>query len=154
MGNPVDAEAEPDELRLYVDAGADIGPEKLDRLVSSLYKDMRALGLFTVRRAPAVPPEGAMAGAAYEVGQLVLTGAFSAAGLGAVAKVLAAYIDRVKARSVEWKFGEIEGKFTALSQDEQRLLVEAFAARVANGSRDENREGGDGGTPDRAAGRD
>jgi hypothetical protein len=27
MGNPVDAEAEPDELRLYVDAGADVGPE-------------------------------------------------------------------------------------------------------------------------------
>ncbi|WP_405731588.1 hypothetical protein OG607_33915 [Streptomyces sp. NBC_01537] len=150
MGNPVEAEAETDELRLYVDAGADIGPEKLDRLVSSLYKDMRELGLFTVRRAPARPPEGAMAGAAYEVGQLVLTGTFSAAGLGAAAKVLAAYIDRVKARSVEWKFGETEGKFTGLSHREQRLLVEAFAARVA----DENREGGDGGTPDRAAGRD
>ena len=36
MGNPVDADTETDELRLYVDAGADIGPEKLDRLVASV----------------------------------------------------------------------------------------------------------------------
>jgi len=71
MGNPVDAEAEPDELRLYVDAGADVGPETpgddeslwISMGIRELPQGNASLGLFTVRRAPIQPPEGAMAGA-------------------------------------------------------------------------------------------
>ncbi|WP_405143892.1 hypothetical protein OG589_39980 [Sphaerisporangium sp. NBC_01403] len=165
-----------DEMRLQVDAGPGCTAEQLDRMVGSLYKDLRVLGLFNVKREQAPPPTGAMAGAGYQLGTLVLSGIFSAATMGALGKVLTAYVDRAKARSVEWEFDGHKGLFTALSRDDQRLLVEAVAARIAvapaaagdegvleeagasavAGDEEGGREpeGGDGGTPDRTTGRD
>ncbi|MEV7965680.1 hypothetical protein AB0O34_06815 [Sphaerisporangium sp. NPDC088356] len=164
-----------DEMRLQVDAGPGCTAEQLDRTVGSLYKDLRVLGLFNVKREQVPPPTGAMAGAGYQLGTLVLSGIFSAATMGALGKVLTAYVDRAKARSVEWEFDGHKGLFTALSRDDQHLLVEAVAARIAAAAGDkgvleeagavgsagagdekggQEPEGGDGGTPDRTAGRD
>ncbi|MFJ8650194.1 hypothetical protein ACIRNI_29315 [Streptomyces sp. NPDC093546] len=147
-----------DEMELRVDAGPSASPEQLDRQVTSLYQDLRALGRFQVRRKPALAPGGSMASAGYELGVLVVSGAFSAAAVKAMSNVLVAYIQRSKARSVAWEFDGHKGTFEALSAKDQSALVEVVAARIAAGADGAETDGatgdGDGGTQNRAAGRD
>lgn len=152
------------ELELHVDPGPGATPDQLARQTGSLYRDLRALGVLRVARKPAAAPAGSMAGAAQEIGVLVVSGAFSAAALKAVSNVLVAYVQRSKARGVEWRIGEESGTYTALSAKDQHLLVQAAAARIAAGGEgaavtatgDDSGEPGDGhgGTPHRAAGSD
>jgi hypothetical protein len=146
------------ELVLRVEAGPAASDEQVERQVRSLYKDLRALGLFHVERKQAPAPAGSMASAGYEIGALVVGGAFSAASLKALSNVLVAYIQRSKARSVEWEFDGNKGTFQALSAKDQNKLVEVVAARIAAGPGADGGSGepggSDGGTPDRAAGRD
>ncbi|MEU0273069.1 hypothetical protein [Streptomyces sp. NPDC006307] len=161
-----------DEMELRVDAGPSASPEQIDRQVTSLYQDLRALGRFQVRRKPAPAPGGSMASAGYELGVLVVSGAFSAAAVKAMSNVLVAYIQRSKARSVAWEFDGHKGTFEALSAKDQSALVEVVAARIAAGADGTGTDGtaangtgadgtaangtgdGDGGTQNRAAGRD
>ncbi|MGY4928774.1 hypothetical protein [Streptomyces sp. 900105755] len=130
----------------------------MERQVLSLYRDLRTLGLFNVERKQAPAPAGSMASAGYEIGALVVSGAFSAAALKAMSNVLVAYIQRSKARSVQWEFDGDKGMFQALSAKDQDKLVEAMALRIAAGVSVDGSSaepgGSDGGTPDRAAGRD
>ncbi|MFC8838670.1 hypothetical protein ACFT8Q_00775 [Streptomyces griseoincarnatus] len=132
--------------------------EQVERQVRSLYRDLRTLGLFNVERKQAPAPAGSMASAGYEIGALVVSGAFSAAALKAMSNVLVAYIQRSKARSVEWEFDGNKGTFQALSAKDQNKLVDVVASRIAAGVSIDvgNGEPGDsdGRTPDRAAGRD
>jgi len=132
--------------------------EQVERQVRSLYQDLRTLGLFNVRRKQASAPAGSMASAGYEIGALVVSGTFSAAALKAMSNVLVAYIQRSKARSVEWEFDGSKGTFQALSAKDQSKLVDVVASRIAAGisAGGGNGEPGDsdGGTPDRTAGRD
>ncbi|MFH8401059.1 hypothetical protein ACH4E9_26970 [Streptomyces anulatus] len=145
------------ELVLRVNVGSTASAEQVDRQVSSLHRDLKAMGLFRVERKQAPAPEGSMASAGYELGALVVTGAFSAAALKAVSNVLVAFVQRSKARSLEWEFGGDKGTFQALSAKDQSRLVEAVAARIATAGDEAGggESGGrDGGTPDRTAGRD
>jgi hypothetical protein len=148
-----------DELVLRVDAGDEASDEQVERQVRSLYRDLRTLGLFNVERRKAPAPDGSMASVGYEIGALVVSGVFSAAGIRSLSNVLVAYVQRSKARSMRWEFDGDKGSFDALSAKDQSRLVEAVAARIAAGAAgadDGGAEpgGGDGGTPDRAAGRD
>ncbi|WP_030607872.1 hypothetical protein [Streptomyces sclerotialus] len=130
----------------------------MERQVRTLYRDLRTLGLFHVERKQAPAPAGSMASAGYEIGALLVSGAFSAAALKAMSNVLVAYLQRSKARSVEWEFDGNKGQFQALSAKDQNKLVEVVASRIAaeagadGGSGEPG--GSDDGTPDRAAGRD
>ncbi|WP_257138477.1 MULTISPECIES: hypothetical protein [Streptomyces] len=146
------------ELVLRVDAGSTASAEQVDRQVSSLHRDLKAMGLLRVERKQAPAPEGSMASAGYELGALVLTGAFSAAALKAVSNVLVAFVQRSKARSLDWEFDGDKGTFRALSAKDQSRLVEVVATRIAaagGGAGGTGESGGpDGGTPNRAAGRD
>jgi hypothetical protein len=157
------------ELVLRVDAGPTASDEQVERQARGLYQDLRTLGLFNVERKQAPAPVGSMASAGYEIGALVVSGAFSAATLKAMSNVLVAYIQRSKARSVEWEFDGNKGTVQALSAKDQNKLVEVMAARIAAGGADGGAGGNtdsgadagsaepggsDGGTPDRAAGRD
>lgn len=146
------------ELVLRVDSGPMASDEQVERQVRSLYRDLRTLGLFNVERKQAPAPAGSMASAGYEIGALVVSGAFSAAALKAMSNVLVAYIQRSKARSVEWEFDGNKGTFQALSAKDQNKLVDIVASRIAAGVSTDvgNGEPGDsdGGTPDRSAGRD
>jgi hypothetical protein len=132
--------------------------EQVERQARSLYRDLRTLGLFNVERRQAPAPAGSMASAGYEIGTLVVSGAFSAAALKAMSNVLVAYVQRSKARSVEWEFDGNKGTFQALSAKDQNKLVDVVASRIAAGVGTDvgNGEPGDsdGGTPDRTAGRD
>ncbi|MFJ9111413.1 hypothetical protein [Streptomyces sp. NPDC102283] len=67
--------------------------------MSSLHRDLKAMGLLRVERKQALAPEGSMASAGYELGVLVVTGAFSAAALKAISNVLVAFVQRSKPRS-------------------------------------------------------
>ncbi|MES4892449.1 hypothetical protein [Streptomyces sp. NPDC096012] len=143
---------------LRVDCGPTASDEQVERQARSLYRDLRTLGLFNVERRQAPAPAGSMASAGYEIGALVVSGAFSAATLKAVSNVLVAYIQRSKARSVEWEFDGDKGTFQALSAKDQKKLVDVVASRIAAGAGTDvgNGEPGDSddGTPDRTAGRD
>ncbi|MFI6644956.1 hypothetical protein [Streptomyces sp. NPDC050504] len=151
------------ELELRVDPGPGAAPDQLARQVNSLYQDLRRLGVLRVARKTADAPDGSMAGAGQELGVLVLSGAFSAAAIKALGNVLVAYVQRSKARGVEWRIGEESGTYTALSAKDQHLLVQAAAARIAAGdgsavatTSDDSAEPGDGhgGAPHRTAGSD
>ncbi|MGH3324840.1 MAG: hypothetical protein ACRDOV_10535, partial [Streptomyces sp.] len=145
------------ELVLRVDAGPMASDEQVERQVRGLYRDLRTLGLFKVERKQAPAPAGSMASAGYEIGALIVSGAFSAAALKAMSNVLVAYIQRSKTRSVEWEFDGNKGTFQALSAKDQNKLVDVVASRIAaevSVDGDSGEPGGsDGGTPDRAAGR-
>ncbi|MEU6843496.1 hypothetical protein ABZ930_16640 [Streptomyces sp. NPDC046716] len=123
-----------DELRLRVDVEGGLPAAQLDRHVRSLFQDLRGLGVLRVERASAAAPAGSMAGVGHDLAVLVLSGAFSAAALKAVSTVVVAYVNRGKARAVEWEFGGDKGTFTALSAKDQHALVEAVTARIAAGA--------------------
>ncbi|MGV9313772.1 hypothetical protein ACWDR0_16515 [Streptomyces sp. NPDC003691] len=156
------------ELVLRVDAGDGASAEQVERQVKALYKDLRAFGRYGVARKETEAPEGSMASAGYEIGTLVVSGVLSAAGLKALGNVLVAYVQRSKARAVEWEFEGNKGSFRALSAKDQERLVEVVAARIAagadadadgsgsgsgDGGEPEGGGGGNGGAPDRTAGR-
>ncbi|MEW1550629.1 hypothetical protein [Streptomyces tsukubensis] len=148
------------ELVLRVDAGDEASAEQVERQVTSLYKDLRTFGRYSVARKETPAPEGSMASAGYEIGALVVSGALSAAGLKALSNVLVAYLQRSRARAVKWEFEGNSGEFRALSAKDQSRLVDVVAARIAAGGEPaagddaNNGDGGDGGAPDRTAGRD
>lgn len=145
------------ELVLRVDAGSAVSDEQVERRVRSLFRDLKTVGLFHVQRKQAPAPAGSMASAGYELGALVVSGVFSAAALKALSNVLTAYVQRSKARSVEWEFDGHKGTFQALSAKDQTRLIELVAARIAEGADEDGSGepgGSDGGTPDRPAGRD
>ncbi|MEU6097266.1 hypothetical protein [Streptomyces sp. NPDC047079] len=147
-------------LELRIDSGPGATAERTDRQVRSLYGDLKTLGVLHVERGTAPPPPGSMAGAGHDLTVLVLSGAFSAATVKAVSNVVVAFLQRSKARSVEWEIDGTKGAFRALSAEDHHALVEAVTARIGAGTaaagRDTSEEPGvrDGGTPDRAAGRD
>lgn len=145
------------ELVLRVDAGSAVSDEQVERRVRSLFRDLKTVGLFHVQRKQAPAPAGSMASAGYELGALVVSGVFSAAALKALSTVLTAYVQRSKARSVEWEFDGHKGTFQALSAKDQTRLIELVAARIAEGADEDGSGepgGSDDGTPDRPAGRD
>ncbi|MFE1955108.1 hypothetical protein ACFW9D_32080 [Streptomyces sp. NPDC059524] len=146
------------ELRLRVDIGDGSATDRVDRQTRALYQDLRRLGVLSVRRATAEAPTGSMAGVGHDLAVLVLSGAFSAAALKAVSNVVVAYVNRTKARAVEWEFDGSKGAFTALSAKDQHTLVDAVAARVAAAepapSTTDEAGDTDGGAPDRTAGSD
>lgn len=160
-------------LELRIDSGPDATAERTDRQVRSLYGDLRTLGLLRVERRTVAAPEESMAGVGHDLAVLVVSGAFSAAALKAVSNVVVAFVQRSKARSVEWEIDGHKGSFGALSAKDQQALVEAVTARieagtaavaggpadpgtaVATGANTNSDPGvGDGGTPDRTARRD
>lgn len=149
------------QLELRIDAGPEAAADQIDRQVRSLYRDLRTLGVLRVERKTAAAPDASMAGVGYDLAVLVLSGAFSAAALKAVSNVVVAFVQRSKARSVEWDFDGNKGSFSALSAKDQHALVEVVSARIAasaGGTTSQDTDGepgvGDGGTPDRTAGRD
>ncbi|GAA2327872.1 hypothetical protein OKJ48_06225 [Streptomyces kunmingensis] len=147
------------ELELRVDIGDGAPADQLDRQVRALFQDLRRLGVLRVERRTQPPPAGSMAGAGHDLAVLVLSGAFSAAALKAVSNVVIAYVNRSKARAVEWEFDGNKGSFTALSAKDQQVLVDAVIARIAAGTPErgtgtDEAEETDGGTPGRTSGRD
>jgi hypothetical protein len=160
-------------LELRVDSGPGATAEQTDRQVRRLYGDLRTLGLLKVERGTVAAPEKSMAGVGHDLAVLVVSGAFSAAALKAVSNVVVAFVQRSKARSVEWEIDGHKGSFDALSAKDQQALVQAVTARIEAGTAavavapadpgtatapDRNTYGepgvGDGGTPDRTARRD
>ncbi|WP_405823670.1 hypothetical protein OG241_43300 [Streptomyces sp. NBC_01390] len=160
-------------LELRIDSGPGATAEQTDRQVRSLYGNLRTLGLLRVERGTVAAPEESMAGVGHDLAVLVVSGAFSAAALKALSNVVVAFVQRSKARSVEWEIDGHKGSFDALSAKDQQALVEAVTARiqagtaavasapadsgtgVATGPNTNSDPGvGDGGTPDRTARRD
>lgn len=112
-------------LRLAADNAQ---PAQLHQLSTGLYQDLRALGLVKVARADQAAPENAKVGTGASLVELIITGVFSAGTLAAVAKVLIAYIERTKARSITWVEGERSVTIDGISAKNEKTLVEALAA--------------------------
>ncbi|NGO09346.1 hypothetical protein G5C60_17505 [Streptomyces sp. HC44] len=149
-------------MELRIDSGPEATAEQTDRQTAGLYRDLRTLGVLRVERKSAAAPPGSMAGAGHDLAVLVLSGVFSAAAVKSLSNVLIAYVQRSKARAVEWEFDGHKGSFSALSAKDQHTLVEVVTARISaettaasgDGSTDGEPGVGDGGTPDRTADRD
>ena len=114
------------EVTLLVDGGA-VDEAGLDRLTSSLFKDLRTTGLVKVVKKEENAPAGSKSGTAAMLGELVLTGVFSTATVATLGKVITAYIGRTKARSVVWQDGDRKVELTGVSKKDQLALVELLA---------------------------
>ena len=114
------------EVKLLVDAGA-VDDAELDRLTTSLFKDLRTTGLVKVVRGEADVPANSKSGTAAQLGELIITGAFSTATVATLGRVITAYIGRTKARSVVWQDGERKVELTGVSKKDQLALVELLA---------------------------
>ncbi|WP_367136033.1 hypothetical protein [Saccharothrix sp. HUAS TT1] len=108
-------------LRVVADGAPD---RELHRLTTSLFNDIRRTGGVDVARGRAEAPAGSKSGAAAQLAELVVTGALSAATLTAVGKVVIAFVNRQKERSVKIERGDETWEFTGISADDQRLLAE------------------------------
>jgi hypothetical protein len=117
-----------DEVVLHIYNG-DGDASRLDRVTTALYDDLRESGAVRVRRADQDAEAGAKSGVGGSIAELVLTGTLSGGTVTAVYKVIVAWLDRTKARSVTWKDGEKELVLTAVSSKEQRRVFEQLANR-------------------------
>ncbi|MEV0086234.1 hypothetical protein [Saccharopolyspora sp. NPDC050642] len=117
---------------------SDDTPERLESLTQRLLAELRELGAVRVDRVRGQGPDGAKSGAALAIGQLVLSGIFSAATAAACAKVLVARFDQAKARRVSIERNGEKVEFDGLTAKDQHLLVEAITAKLL----DEDPDGG------------
>lgn len=118
-------------LTLIVEAdGTDA--HRLDHLTATLRSDLIATGLVTVTRPQQAPPPDTRsgAGAGVTIGELLVSGVLSTGTMSAVASVLIAHIRRTGARAVTVRHGEDEYRFTGLSEDAQRELIDRLTATV------------------------
>ena len=84
----------------------DDDPDQLPRLTTALFQDLHSSGLVDVERARAEAPAGAKAGIGADILELIIKGVFSTATVGAVTKIVLAFLERTKARSVTWVSGD------------------------------------------------
>jgi hypothetical protein len=110
----------------------DIDSARLDRLTMLLYNDLRALKIIGVHRSEELPLPGGKSGVGQSIGELVLTGGLSAGVVTAVYKVIVAYLDRVKARSVTWTQDGREVTLTGLPPKEQEKMIKLLIAAGGN----------------------
>lgn len=116
------------EVKLLVDAGA-VDEAELNRLTSSLFKDLRTTGLVKVVRSESESPANSKSGGASQLGELIITGVFSTATIATLGRVITAYIARTRARSVTWQDGDRKVELTGVSKEDQLALVELLAQR-------------------------
>ena len=112
----------------------DVDPARLDRLTTQLYDDLRSLKIIGVHRPEDAPVPGGKSGAAQSLGELVLTGGLSAGVVTAVYKVIVAYLDRVKARSVTWTQDGREVTLTGLPPREQEKMIKLLISAGGDNS--------------------
>lgn len=118
-------ERSPRVADLILHVVADGAPDReLHRLATSLFNDIRRIGGVDVARAQAEAPTGSKSGAGAQLAELVVTGALSAATLTAVGRVVIAFVNRQKERSVKIVRNDETWEFTGVSADDQRLLAE------------------------------
>lgn len=124
-------------LTLIIDAdGTDA--HRLDQLTGTLRSDLVATGLVTVTRPHPTPPPDTRSGAGLSLGELIVSGVLSTGTMSALASVLIAHIRRTGARSVTVRHGEDEFRFTGLSEDAQRDLIDRLTASADRDSTDES----------------
>jgi hypothetical protein len=124
------------DVVLRVDS-EDEDPVWLERTTTALFGDLRSLGLVNVGRALEEVPAGGKSGVGQSIATLVVSGVLSAGTVTALYKVIAAFLDRTKARSVTWKENGKEIVLTAVSAKDQRAAVELLLAARAEPDHEE-----------------
>lgn len=109
---------------------SDETPERLEQLTQQLLTELREVGAVRVDRVRGAGPEGSKSGAALVLGQIALSGVFSAATATALAKIFVARIDQAKARRATIEKDGEKYEFDSLSREDQHRLVEAVAAKL------------------------
>ncbi len=111
-------------LRVDVD-GAD--GRELHRLTTSLFTDIRRLGVVNVARAEGEAPPNSKSGGA-QLAELVVTGVLSGSTLAVVGKVIVAFVNRAKDRSVKITRDGQTWEFTGISEKDQHVLAKLVGA--------------------------
>ncbi|MFJ8577396.1 hypothetical protein [Micromonospora sp. NPDC093277] len=96
------------ELSLLIEPAAPLPAERIDGLAAGLADDLRAVRGLRVAYAQAPAAGPGKSAQAWELGMLVVGGLFSATTMGALAQIVVAYADRVKARSIRVRNGDRE----------------------------------------------
>ncbi|MER5392394.1 hypothetical protein [Saccharopolyspora sp. NPDC002686] len=105
-------------------------PEQLEQLTQRLLSELREVGAVRVDRVRGSGPDGSKSGAALVLGQIALSGVFSAATAAAFAKIFVARIDQAKARRVSIETDGEKFELESLSSKDQHRLVEVIAAKL------------------------
>mgnify|MGYP006206402793 CR=1 FL=1 len=113
-------------LTLTVDARA-ADELELHRLSASLLKDIRALGVVNVVRAEGEVPVDGKSVWAPHLTELVITGVLSASAITTVGKVVIAFVNKAKDRSVKVTKGDKTWLFTGVSSADQHELAQLLA---------------------------
>ncbi|ONI91676.1 hypothetical protein ALI22I_07285 [Saccharothrix sp. ALI-22-I] len=116
-----------DDLTLTVDAHA-ADERELHRLSASLLKDIRALGVVNVARAEGEVPVDGKSGWTPQLTELVITGVLSTSMIATVGKVVIAFVNKAKDRSVKVTKGDKTWSFTGVSKADQHELAQLLAA--------------------------
>lgn len=106
-------------------------PDQAERWTRLLQQELRKLGLVRVDRGRAQDADGAKSALALEIGQLVLTGTFSAAVVTAIAQVIVARINRGGVNKVSLGDGDDKIELVGISQDELRKFTELTMTQLA-----------------------
>ncbi|WP_158851375.1 hypothetical protein [Saccharothrix deserti] len=115
------------DLTLTVDASA-ADERELHRLTASLLNDIRALGLVNVARSEGEAPAGSKSGWSPQLTELVITGVLSTSTIATVGKVVVAFVNRAKDRSVKVTLGDKTWSFNGISKADQHELAQMLAA--------------------------
>ena len=114
--------------------GFDLGeqePERIEGVTRQLYDELRALGAVRVDRVRSTGDEGTKSGLGTVLGQLALSGTFSAATATAVVRVIVANLKRAQARSVSLGEGESAGfDVIVVSPDGRQLAASGLRSEL------------------------
>ncbi len=107
-------------------------PERLEQTTHRLLEELRAVGAVRVDPMRSTAPTSAKSGGGMELGQLVLSGVFSAASATTFARIMVAHFDRAKARRFHLERDGQTTEFEGLSEKDQHMLVQAIADTLRN----------------------
>lgn len=122
------------ELRVELDV-AHLHPVDQDAARRQLAERLRQVGGVTVAPVPVAAADGTK-GVGYDLASLLLGGTLSAATVRTAGKVVVAYLERAKARSVTFRRGDVSVKLAGQSAADQDALLDRLAALVDGDARD------------------
>ncbi len=111
---------------------------------TGLIRELRTRGGLDARMQTGTSVAGQKSGAAISIGDLVVSGIFSAATVSALARIAVAYIRRGAARKITLKDGERSLVISDPSADTERAVADWLRTSVASGdesAEDENDSG-------------
>lgn len=115
------------EVAVAIEPHTPVAAERLDDLAAGLADDLRVVRGLRIGHAGSTAVGPGKSPQAWELGMLIVGGVFSATTMRAVAQIAIAYADRIKARSIRLRSGDIEIVITGTTRIDDPILVAQLA---------------------------